>query len=270
MKTTALITVDVEEWWMAENVRPFVHREERAHHSSILALEALLQFFSDRNVTATLFVVADLCRSSDYVRVLKRAVIAGHEIACHSMSHKLLDGLSYDETVGEVLAARQLLESTLGVEVVGFRSPCFSSNKNLEGVLIEAGFSYTSNGISASFHDRYGNSSANESLPDLKIPSANILGFRIPATGGGWFRLLPILAQRFFIRKAEPFVFYCHPWDFDANQPYLSRLPPITRFRHAVNNSKGFQRLPELLDSDFEFSTCRNYLERREYRLSTR
>ena len=70
-------------------------------------------------------------------------------------------------------------------------------------------------------HDRYGGSKFKTgNITDIKIPHATFANFKYPITGGGWFRLFPLKMQlRALERSKENNVFYCHPWDFDIDQP---------------------------------------------------
>ena len=258
--TKFLFTIDVEEWYMAENVRSCLQAGQATNHSSLDAFVNLLQILDDRGIKATLFVVSELLKIPAYVGVLKNALAAGHEIASHSHSHNMYQSMSREETISDVERSAHEIDRVLGVRPIGFRSPCFSTNTYLAKVLLDAGFLYTSNGIQASFHDRYGASSPTRLLPDLPIPSIDRFGLSIPATGGGWFRLLPTWLQASALSSREVIVFYCHPWDFDVFQPKVAGMPLVKRFRHTVNVDRAIGKLNVLLDKHSEFMTCSEYL----------
>lgn len=261
MKRVIIFTIDVEEWFMAENVKPYVSSRETQQHSSLYALENLLAKLDARKIKATLFVVAELLNSDQFLNLLLDASKRGHEVASHSYSHRLLDELSKNETELEVVGSIRSIREKLGVPVHGFRSPCFTTNQFLDSALIKAGASYTSNGISATLHDRYSKKPRPPELLDIAIPTGNIFGFKFPATGGGWFRLFPLWFQRIWLKDLEYTTFYCHPWDFDSNQPHLKKMSCWSRFRHTVNNKLAFDKLDRFLRYFDDSMTCQEYAD---------
>ena len=256
---TLLLSVDVEEWFMAENVKPYCAGADvdRANHSSMGAFADLLTVFRELGVNATLFVVSELLSDPECFKLLRLAVQDGHEIASHSKTHQILTGLSSTETFVEVAHSKRALEVALDVEVSGFRSPCFTTNAHLDQCLLDSGYAYTSNGIEASLHDRYGQTAFSGRLVDFAIPCFRLFGLKIPATGGGWFRLFPLWLQKLMLQNEDPVVFYCHPWAFDFQQPVLATMPVFTRLRHTVNNRGARRKLINLIGS---FAKCETYL----------
>jgi hypothetical protein len=131
------------------------------------------------------------------------------------------------------------LEQITGEKVCGYRAPDFSVVPGtlwaLE-VLAEAGFEYDSSVVPGRF-PRYGvpgwpvrpvRVRLGQSTSILEAPLATFcaLGRNWPVGGGGYHRLLPGLASRYFARhvmRAAPFVFYCHPYEFDVYE--LKEIP---------------------------------------------
>jgi hypothetical protein len=75
--------------------------------------------------------------------VLAQVVMAGHEVASHSLTHPLgLAGLSAEGMRREFVESRWLLEKTSGAPVVGFRAPQFDMNARSLELLAEAGYAY--------------------------------------------------------------------------------------------------------------------------------
>ena len=149
----------------------------------------------------------------------------------------------------DIKKSTEVLSKYSNQEIIGYRSPCFSQNVFLDDILIKCGYKYTSMGISSFLHDRYAkNDYLGNKLPDFPLPVAKILNMRIPATGGGWFRLFPIHTQKTLLQLSaeEPKVFYCHPWDFDYFQDDLDFLPYHVRFRHFVNVKNALLKLDYL------------------------
>jgi hypothetical protein len=91
-----------------------------------------------------------------------------------------------------------------------------------------------------------------------------ILGYPLPAGGGGYFRLYPYAltrrALRAINRSGRPFAAYLHPWEVDSGQPRL-RPGRLAGWRHYVNLHRTEPRLRRLL-RDFAFDTLSAALER--------
>ena len=238
-------TLDLEEWFDAENIRPYVKAHQK-NHSSMYVIEKVLAFLDDRNVKGTFFCLGKTARENE--DLIKSIASRGHEIASHGWSHTLLQDLSQEETYRELADTKALLEDMSGKAVTGYRSPCFSQNEYIFEALQDTDHKYTSMQISAFYHDRYRQNRATASpLVDFALPVARISGLSIPATGGGWFRAFPTAVQKRLVRMAncDHPVFYCHPWDFDPNQPQLD-APFRVRIRHLVNVKRSFSKLNDL------------------------
>ena len=241
------LSIDVEEWFRAENIREYLSEGEKRAHSSAYALDLILDLLERTNSRATLFVVSQDIPA--YRNQLKRALKLGCELASHTHDHTLLTTLNYEKTHQQLYLSKQIIEQQFSCEVKGFRSPCFSVNRHLDKILTDTGYLYSSNNIEASMHDRYGGTKFKTgNITDIEIPHATFANFKYPITGGGWFRLFPLKMQlRALERSTENNVFYCHPWDFDIDQPSCRKIPPLKRFRHAVGTSKALGKLEGLI-----------------------
>src|SRR6202021_429254 len=127
----------------------------------------LLQLFADRGVCATFFVLGWVAlRSPQLVKAIKRA---GHEIASHGMSHKLVYNQTREECVRETTESKALLEDLTGAGIAGYRAASYSiTRKSLWAldVLCELGFKYDSS-IFPIRHDLYG-------MPDAPVAPTRI------------------------------------------------------------------------------------------------
>ena len=96
------------------------------------------------------------------------------------------------------------------------------------------------------------NSYLDNPLPDLEMPIVKIAGLKIPATGGGWFRLFPHLLQKILINLTDQkdIIFYCHPWDFDPLKPTIKNMPFLSKLRHSINAKSSMDKLTK-----FKFSS---------------
>ena len=79
----------------------------------------------------------------------------------------------------------------------------------------------------------------------------------VPVAGGGYFRIYPLLATRYAIRRLnqeqQAAVVYLHPWEFDPDQPQIAGASLFSRFRHYTNLAKTYERLKTLL-TEFQFA----------------
>lgn len=75
-------------------------------------------------------------------------------------------------------------------------------------------------------------------------PPRSVWGRNWPASGGGYFRLLPYAVSRRLLRavnqgEARSAVFYMHPWEIYLGQPRVEGIALKSRFRHYVKYSGG-------------------------------
>jgi hypothetical protein len=162
--------------------------------------------------------------------------------------------------------AKKLLEDISGQEVKGYRAPSFSigeANLWAFDCLARAGYRYSSS-IYPIRHDHYGMPDAprfahqvRDGLLELPVTTAALFDRNWPASGGGYFRLLPYALSRWLLQKVnqldgQPAIFYFHPWEIDAEQPRIAGISAKTRFRHYVNLRHTEGRLKRLL-ADFSW-----------------
>jgi polysaccharide deacetylase family protein (PEP-CTERM system associated) len=273
---TAAFSIDVEDWFHVENLKPAIARESWSSRELRVErnMDRLLQLLEDApgSARATCFVlgwVAARCPS-----LVEKIVSAGHEIASHGFGHELVPTLSPDAFLADVTRSKALLEDLVGVEIRGYRAPSFSITDWAVPVLQEAGFSYDSSFFASVAHDRYGRLSdlrAEDSIVELapgfhEVPISSLLiGSRpIPWGGGGYFRAIPYAAYRWGIRRIiaseRPYVFYIHPWEVDPDQPRLSGIPLTYRIRHYLGLKRSEARLSSLL-ADFRWTTVSRLIE---------
>ena len=94
-------------------------------------------------------------------------------------------------------------------------------------------------------------------LLEVPVTTARFFERNWPASGGGYFRLLPYAMSRWLLQSVnrqdrQSAVFYFHPWEIDAGQPRVEGVNAKTRFRHYVNLHRTEGRLQRLL-ADFNW-----------------
>ena len=274
MAKTILITVDLEDWFQVENLRPSFPHElwDKCQIRVEQSTDKLLKLFERHNIKATFFVLGWLAERLP--ALIRRIQSAGHEIASHGYGHQLCTELDSTALKDDILRSKKILESIIDAEIKGYRAPNFSINESLPSILQETGFIYDSSYNDFAAHGRYGSlpgSWATNNTGILKnktgfyeIPVRNIkiFGKSIPWAGGGYFRLLPVWLFKkgveFFLRQEKFYLFYCHPWEFDPDQPRAKGLKFNHSFRHYVNLAPNLNKLNYFLTAlkGNRFITC--------------
>jgi polysaccharide deacetylase family protein (PEP-CTERM system associated) len=194
-----------------------------------------------------------------FPQIVKEICTDGHEVACHGHGHLEITQLSPEEFLADIRRSKDLLEEITGEKVKGYRAPDFSIVRSTLWAfetLAEAGFEYDSSVVPARL-PRYGipdwpafpvrvNLSQGRSILEAPLATFRALGRNWPVGGGGYHRLLPGFAGRYFARRVmqvTPFVFYCHPYEFDVQE--LEELPlrlPLTVRLHQGAGRRWFEQ----------------------------
>lgn len=279
MTTTVLrnaMTIDVEDYFHVAALSSVIKREDWSSMEYRVEQNThrLLDLFDEFGIKATFFVLGWVAqRSPALIRAMHEA---GHEVACHGMSHELIYRQTPAVFARETRDSKALLEDIVGAPVHGYRAASWSITKQslwALDIVHELGFEYDSS-IFPVHHDVYGIPGAPRRPSVIDTPSggrlvefppstARILGLRVPVAGGGYFRLLPYWLTRHGLRKInrdeqQAFIFYLHPWEVDPEQPRI-KAGWLSCFRHYTNLRHTQQRLRRLI-GEFRFTTVRNVL----------
>lgn len=248
-KITNALSIDVEDYFQVSALAPYIARDdwERIPCRVEANTDRILAMCKRQGVKATFFVLGWIAER--YPNVVRRIVEQGHELASHGYGHLRASDQTPQEFLADVTRAKRLLEDLSGQVVQGYRAPSFSiGQKNLWALdsLQEAGYRYSTS-IYPVVHDHYGMPDAPrfafEARPGLlEIPPTTVhwAGRNWPASGGGWFRLLPYGMSRMLLNRVhsadqQSAMFYFHPWEIDPEQPTVPNVSLKTRFRHYVN-----------------------------------
>ncbi|MCI0665825.1 MAG: DUF3473 domain-containing protein [Acidobacteria bacterium] len=263
------LTVDLEDYFHVEafsdivGVKDWLKWESRIERNT----ERLLALFEERKVKGTFFILGWV--AENYPKLIRRIAWEGHEIACHSYHHRMINFQSRKEFRSDIRHAKALLEDITGNEVRGYRAPTYSITKEtlwaLE-TLVEEGYRYDSS-IFPIYHDRYGIPQAQRFPYKIYCPSGVIIEFppttlrvarqNLPIAGGGYFRLIPYRIFRWGIKRInqcerQSAIFMIHAWEVDPEQPVIPGKR-INIWRHRYNLEQTESRLGRLLD-DFHFA----------------
>ena len=270
-------SVDVEDYFhVSAYSRVIARRDWDSFPSRVEAnTQAMMEVLAEAEVKGTFFVLGWVAER--FPCLVSEIAAQGHEIACHGYSHKLIYRQSRQQFTEEAHRAKSLLEDISGAAVNGYRGASFSITREslwaLE-VLAELGFTFDSS-IYPIRHDRYGIPGAptrpfafrcesGATINEFPMTTVDILGWRMPVSGGGYFRIYPYTLTRaalrhLNLRKSEPFVFYTHPWEIDPEQPFIN-ASWLSNFRHRTNLHRCRDRLARLL-KEFRFSTISDVLQ---------
>jgi polysaccharide deacetylase family protein (PEP-CTERM system associated) len=264
------LTVDLEDYMHVTAFSDYVAAEDwntcvsRLEHNT----DKLLAILHSHSCNATFFVLGWVAER--YPQIIRRIADSGHEIACHSLRHRLVYEMTPPEFREDSRVAKSLLEDVTGKAVCGYRAPSFSITKEswwAFEVLRELGFTYDSS-IFPVKHPNYGMIEASRfpfavhtssgSLVEFPLPTLQVGRHRAPLGGGAYLRLLPYAYTRWGIghindRELRPVCVYLHPWELDADQPRM-RASLSARLRHYLGLRGTESKLRNLL-RDFEFCT---------------
>lgn len=276
-----MMTIDLEDW------NQLIYRKLTGGlvppNITMLAQTArLLEFLDLHKIKATFFVLG--LAAEKFPGLIKEIHAQGHEIASHGFSHRLVSQLGKEEFRRDVEKSIRLLEDLTGEEIIGFRSPEFSINKETFwalDVLAGLGIKYDSS-IFPILHRRYGYpgfprkitrvSFQGGSIFEIPLTTASFLGQNMPIAGGGYFRLLPgkLLSLGFkrVRREGIHVILYFHPYEFDAEGLDIGLTSPDiglykkTRVNTLFNlKRKGILAKIDKVAGALEFSTCREVIK---------
>jgi polysaccharide deacetylase family protein (PEP-CTERM system associated) len=227
VRTPPVLSIDVEDWPQSTWDRS-LPITTRAVDSTLRVLDIL----GDSSLRATMFVLGKFAEA--FPQVVKRIQADGHEVASHGYGHVEIFRQSQSEFRSDISKSKDLLEQLIGQAVRGYRAPDFSVVKETLWalpIIADIGFTYDSS-IFPVRRPRYGIPTwptspvlvrfpNNQTLLEAPIATISLFGRNWPIGGGGYHRLLPGFVSRLCARKAmsaAPFVFYCHPYEFDYRE----------------------------------------------------
>jgi polysaccharide deacetylase family protein (PEP-CTERM system associated) len=266
MAITNALTIDVEDYFQVSAFAPYIARGdwERRECRVERNIERILALLARHEAKATFFALGWIAER--YPQMIRTIAAQGHELASHGYGHERASELTPAAFSADIERAKGILEDLAGTAVAGYRAPSFSIDaRNLWAFdcLGRAGYRYSSS-VYPIRHDHYGMPEAPRfahpvagGLIEIPVTTVRVLNRNLPASGGGYFRLLPYALSRWMLRRVnadegEAAIFYFHPWEIDVDQPRVAGLDARTRFRHYLNLDRMEGRLERLL-SDFRW-----------------
>jgi polysaccharide deacetylase family protein (PEP-CTERM system associated) len=268
---TNALTIDLEEWYHISGIERYLKIAEFDKYAPRVAENTvrLLDILSEAKVKATFFVLGSVAIKFPWL--IRRIDDEGHEIATHSLNHKVVYNQTQDEFSNDLEEAIMFLSDIIGKKILGFRAPDFSITKKslwAINILINHGIKYDCS-IFPIRHPRYGIPNAphfpykiKDDLIEFPPSTIKILNYSFPIGGGAYFRVLPYniikKAIKYLNIKGKPANMYLHPWEIDPKQPRI-KMPIVRYFMHYTNLSTTEKKLKCLL-RDFKFAPVKEVL----------
>jgi polysaccharide deacetylase family protein (PEP-CTERM system associated) len=263
---TNALTIDVEDYFQVSAFAPYIAREEWPSRECRVErnVDRILAMLASHKIHATFFTLGWIAER--YPHLVRAIVAQGHELASHGYGHERASDLTPEAFSADIVRAKSILEDLGGVAIRGYRAPSFSigaGNLWAFDCLQEAGYRYSSS-VYPIRHDHYGMPDAprfafqvREGLLEVPVTTARVMQRNLPASGGGYFRLLPYGLSHWLLSKVngqdqQSAVFYFHPWEIDPEQPRVRNSNWKSRFRHYLNLDRMEGRLDRLF-ADFRW-----------------
>lgn len=275
MSVVNAMTVDVEDYFHVSAFEKVINRDDwqrlpiRVERNTY----RLLELFEQHGVKSTFFTlgwVAERCPE-----LISAIVSQGHEIASHGYGHQRATAMTRHQVHQDIERSKKILEDCSGQAILGYRAPSFSINESntwVYDILIELGFKYSSSTYPIE-HDLYGVPSwprfkyqRPEGIIEIPIPTLSNGAKNTGIGGGGYFRLYPYWMSksridRYLNIEQQPYSFYFHPWEIDAEQPRIKSAPLKSKLRHYINISRMENKITRLMQ-DYRWDTMKSvYLD---------
>lgn len=163
----------------------------------------LLAMLAEERVPATFFTTGDV--AARYPAAARSIVAAGHELACHGMTHRAFTGMTRDEARREIDGSAEILRRH--GSVTSFRAPYLRFPPGYVELLEASGFEVDSSEAKYKRGARHARA---------RRAGGGARGItRIPASVTSSVLRLPRPIRETYLRAlASPVVLFVHPWEF--------------------------------------------------------
>jgi len=259
-KKLFILTFDLEEWFhildidSLEDKSRWDHFDVRIYENTQRVLDVLKK----NNLKTTFFVLGWAARKyPDLVRSISEQ---GHEIGSHSLEHILIYKTSPKLFREDLRKSIDTIQNIINKKVRAFRAAGFSITKETfwafdilaeEGIEIDSSIFPASRGhggikdfvLDHPFRIKAGK----KIIKEFPINVFRLGKFKIPFSGGGYFRIIPFWVIVYLCKKSDYFLGYFHPRDFDPNQPVLNELPLIRKFKSYTGLKGSIKRFNSIV-----------------------
>jgi polysaccharide deacetylase family protein (PEP-CTERM system associated) len=272
---TNALSFDIEDWFHMVEIEAVADPNTWDSLPTLVERETdwILAALSRHGVRATFFMLGWI--AAKYPALVARISAAGHELGTHSFWHRKVYDLTRAAFFDDMKQSIDAIESAGGKKVLGFRAPSFSITPGTEwafDVLHDLGLRYDASlfpaprghgGYPCPMEAHQFNAAPSGTpMPELPMSIMQLGPMRIPFSGGGYMRLLPLAVIRRGFRQLNsrgiPAVVYLHPRDFAPDCPRVA-MPLKRKFKCYVGLKSTKGKLEHLLDT-FRFDTCARVL----------
>jgi polysaccharide deacetylase family protein (PEP-CTERM system associated) len=252
-----ILTVDVEDWFHVCGTGRDTLIPPPETWRVRQNLEKILALLAEHAQKATFFILGSVAERD--ASLAPMICSAGHEIASHGYSHRLVTDMTPQQFRDELLETERILNVQTGQKPIGYRAPQWSLSEqsgSAFATLKDLGYRY--------------DSSLNP-LPLVGNPRGSRIPYRLVGEGNGLWEFPPLVAStrfgnlpsgggwgfRFFPlqmicgsidelnRSGHPAVLYLHPREVDPDGPRLE-LPFLKQFASYGTRTDVTPRLREL------------------------
>ena len=256
--THNVLTVDVEDWYHVCSPGGPVPDPPRGSWRVRSNLEKILALLDEYRQKSTFFMLGSVADSDPALAPM--ICSAGHEIASHGYSHRLVTDLTPQQFRDELQLTERILMEQTGQRPIGYRAPRWSLSEKKTGwafaILQEQGYRYDSSlnplplvGSSRGSRTAYRLEGEGAGLWEIPPMVTRSWMGNLPTAGGWGFRFFPFRMICATIealnRRHHPAVLYLHPREVDPAGPRLD-LSPLKLFASYGNRTDATPRLSEL------------------------
>jgi len=270
MEKINAMSIDLEEWYHSE----LVEGRKSSFSQAEEATKPILELLDRYQTKASFFIVGEVAEQNP--GLIQSIFEKGHEIGCHTFSHKLLWKLDESLFRGEIEHFQSVMERILGkIKIKGFRAPCFSLDNRSKWalrVLSDYGYQYDASIFPVKINPLYGVRGApirpyrisfgdvrkedpQSPLLEFPFPLLTLGRLKIPISGGFYLRIFPLPFIYWGLKRINqhhPFLIYFHPWESYEKTPRL-KLPLFNRVISYYGVSSALKKL-EFLLKHFKFT----------------
>lgn len=244
-----ILTIDIEEWFSWDEHGAWRSNEPRLR----LFLPPLLDLLDASGVQATFFCLGWIAK--EFPDIVREIAKRGHEIGCHSFSHRWVHTMTPREFAADLKQALDALKECIGKNVTAYRAPAFSITDATPWAfecLAEMGiredcsvFPTTRDfggmpGCAATGPRRICTPSG--LIHEFPMSVGRIGGWQVACTGGGYFRLCPYPVIRRVTNRSDYTMVYLHLHDFDAVGPMRTGCQGLRRWKARVGRAGAWNK----------------------------
>ena len=204
-----------------------------------------IKILDRHGIKSTLFTVGTL--APKVAERLRPHIAGGHNLAMHSYAHVAPMLVPVEQFREKTRRAKERMGELFGTDVVGFRAPCFSMDKDRLEVLRDLGFRYDSSHLDyqparhtvkmdlRNFSELRQGIFRDNDFYEFGLSKEKVFGQPFPISGGGYVRLsnwgfIKTLIQH-YIHRNDYYVFYLHPFELTKKKiPFFKELKSYDKY----------------------------------------